>query len=337
MNVVFRESPFVPDPRPDREPYSEFNVCTLRPDILRDVFGADFGTSMIGKSIEVQGEPWGAGCRGLRGGIGISLARQVRPAPSAQFAAGTRVWVPPPVVLPPARPVPTSAEIEANIARAAASLVADEERRAEGRMRAACVEQGEKALANPGNRVAEAIGKETHACLEAVDGRLAQEAPQQLQKAQACVRQLFKAYPDGPAGDFDGFQKGWDACFEALQARPAGASPAPPTPAPAAAPVAAPPAPAPARATAPGPTTTGGADAAAARAKALQDQQQRAAQDTLATQQKSAQDARQQAQKAQVCIQEWLKAHPDGGQSDPEGYQKGYVACLQMGLAQPAK
>jgi hypothetical protein len=208
VNVVFRESPFVPDPRPDREPYSEFNVCTTSLDIFQDVFGADFRTSMIDKSIEVRGEPWGVSCRGLRGGIGITLARQLRPIPSAQFAAGTRVWVPPPVVVPPPRPLPTSAEIEANIARAAASLVADEERRAEGRMRAACVEQGEKALANPGNRVAEAIGKETHACLEAVDGRLAQEAPQQLQKAQACVRQLFKAYPDGPAGDFDGFQKG---------------------------------------------------------------------------------------------------------------------------------
>jgi hypothetical protein len=134
-----------------------------------------------------------------------------------------------------------------------------------------------------------------------------------------------------------GSKREWDACFEALQARPAGASPAPPTPAPAAVPVAARPTPAPARAATPAPTATDSPDAAAARAKAVQDQQQRAAQDRLATQQKSAQEARQQAQKAQACIVEWLKAHPDGGQSDPEGYQKGYVACLQMGLAQPAK
>jgi len=337
VNVVFRESPFVPDPPPSRGPYSEFNVCTTSPDIFQDLFGADFRTSMIGKSIEVRGLPWGVDCRGLLGGIDITLARQVRPVPSAQFAAGTRFWVPPPVVVfvPPPRPAPTNAEIEASIDTAANSLAWDEEFRTKGQWRNACLQQGEKAYAaNPGNQVA--IGQQTAACMEAVDRRLAQEAPQQAQKAQACVRQLRKAYPNGPSDDPAGHQREWLACVEAQQARPDGAAPAP-SPAPAAAPIAARPAPAPARATAPAPTTTDSPDAAAARAKALQDQQQRAAQDSLATQQKSAQDARQQAQKAQACIVEWLKAHPDGGQSDPAGFQKGYVACLQMGQAQPAK
>ncbi len=99
VNVVFRESPVVPDSlNSNHEPYAEFNVCTTSLDIFQDVFGADFRTSMIGKSIEVRGEPGGAFCRALRGSIGVTLARQVRPVPSAQFAAGTRAWVPPPVV-----------------------------------------------------------------------------------------------------------------------------------------------------------------------------------------------------------------------------------------------
>jgi hypothetical protein len=97
---------------------------------------------------------------------------------------------------------------------------------------------------------------------------------------------------------------------------------------PAAAPVVAPATPAPA----PAPVATPD-DAAAARAKALQEQQ-RAAQERLAAQQRSAQEAKQ---RAQACMQELFKAYPDGGRSDPAGFQKGLLACAQIQQAPPAK
>ena len=198
--------------------------------------------------------------------------------------------------------------------------------------------------------------------------RAAQEkmAAQQrsIESAKPCAQQLMKTYPDAGSDDPTSFNQGYQACVDAQLGNPpaaaptsraapaplpatpvapraapipstiappapAPASPAPsqaapvappaPAPAPSAAPVAARPAPAPARATAPAaPTTTDSPDAAAAQAKAMQERQQ-------------------QAQKAQACILEWLKAYPAGGQSDPVAFQKGYVACLQMGQAQPAK
>ena len=48
--INFRESPAVPHWRPGTRPISEFNVCTERLDILQEKFGADFRTSMIGKT-----------------------------------------------------------------------------------------------------------------------------------------------------------------------------------------------------------------------------------------------------------------------------------------------
>ena len=109
VDVAFRESP-VTDVGPNRRPYSEFNVCASNPDIFEDLFGADFRTSMIGKTIEVEGESQGAYCRGLRGSIRITLARQVRPVQSAQFEPGT---VPKFVPLIPEPPKLTPEQLEA--------------------------------------------------------------------------------------------------------------------------------------------------------------------------------------------------------------------------------
>ena len=81
--INLRESPLAAG-----RPYPEFNVCTTRLDVLQETFGADFRTSMIGKTIEVQGRPIGV-CWGQAGEIEFGLARQVRPVESAQFAAGT--------------------------------------------------------------------------------------------------------------------------------------------------------------------------------------------------------------------------------------------------------
>ena len=89
VDVAFRESPAI-GRGPNREPYSEFNVCSSRPDIFETLFGTVFRTSMIGKTIEVEGEiAPGNECRGLRASIRVTLVRQVRLVPSAQFEPGT--------------------------------------------------------------------------------------------------------------------------------------------------------------------------------------------------------------------------------------------------------
>jgi hypothetical protein len=87
VNVFFRESPPVADARPQFA-IPEFGVCTTNPDILQDVFGKDFLTSMAGKTIEVQGETWGGGnCGSLKAAVPISLARQIR---LVQAASGSQ-------------------------------------------------------------------------------------------------------------------------------------------------------------------------------------------------------------------------------------------------------
>ena len=89
VSVFFRESPPVADARPQFA-IPEFGVCTTNPDIFQDVFGKDFLTSMVGKTIEVQGETYGAGRVGaLKAAVPITLARQIRlvqAAPGSQAA-----------------------------------------------------------------------------------------------------------------------------------------------------------------------------------------------------------------------------------------------------------
>lgn len=87
--INFRESPLAPGTR-----HPEFNVCTTRLDVLEEVFGADFRTSLIGKTIEVEGKPQGS-CWGELGKIELFLSRQVRPVESGQSSTGTRASPPP--------------------------------------------------------------------------------------------------------------------------------------------------------------------------------------------------------------------------------------------------
>ena len=69
VNVAFRESPPVADARP-RFAIPEFGVCATNPEIFQDVFGKDFLTSMVGKTIEVQGEGRGGGnCGSLKAAV----------------------------------------------------------------------------------------------------------------------------------------------------------------------------------------------------------------------------------------------------------------------------
>jgi hypothetical protein len=82
-----------------------------------------------------------------------------------------------------------------------------------------------------------------------------------------------------------------------------------------------------------GPSTAPDNSAAeAARAKVAQEQQERYAQQQAAAQQlakQRAEEAQRKAQQAQACVQQLMKTYPDGGRSDPEGYQRGFLACVQ--------
>ena len=254
-NIAFRESP-ITDVGPNRRPYSEFNVCTSDQGILRDVFGPDFLTSMIGKAIQVEGETQGAFCRGLSGSIRITLAHQVRPVKSVQFEPGSAPrFVPPPTQ--PVAPAPSSADI----ARAAAA------------------------------------GEE-----------LQNQLQKQSQKQTDCQSKFQLAHRGDvvPPGAYEGEMR---SC---MQAPDSSAGPGPALTQPAAA--------APSKPS----TAAPAASPDAARAKAEQEQQ-----DRLARQAKQRNEEIQKAQKQVACVQQLQKAHPDGGRSDPEGFKKGYLACLQ--------
>jgi hypothetical protein len=201
--INFRESP----PAAGRS-YPEFNVCTERLDVLKDVFGADFRTSMIGRTIEARGKPEGL-CWGQAGEIQIYLARQVRPVQSAEFAAGMRTWVPPAPYAPPAPPPPSRAEVDAAVAANAKVAAYYIQSQAENRMREACNEESNKvAAANPGNR--EEIYKVTSACI----GRIAPAAQKEGERADACARELLKDNPQRMGRDPEGFYQALDACLQ---------------------------------------------------------------------------------------------------------------------------
>ena len=144
VDVAFRESP-VTDVGPNRRPYSEFNVCTSSQDIFEDRFGADFSTSMIGKTVEIEGETQGAVCRGLMSSIRVTLAHQVRPVKSTQFEAGS---VPKFVPLTPEPPKLTPEQVEA--LRVRQEKEADDANKyiqkiqEDSRKQAACAEQSDE-------------------------------------------------------------------------------------------------------------------------------------------------------------------------------------------------
>jgi hypothetical protein len=226
--VTFREAPAVPS-------YTRYKMCTGRLDILRERFGADFRTSMVGKPIEVRGNPGGDCNREI--GINILLAHHVRPVPSAAFAADARVWVPPPAAVPPTPTPPTPAEIEATNAANAMSIAnvaySQVELRARTRLSAACGAQHETAIAaNPGNRIA--IDNEYFACRGAVNTNARAEA----QRGALCARQIVGGDLERVNRDLDGtWQKIYD-CAAASAPGPvaAGVTPPPVSPSPAAVP-----------------------------------------------------------------------------------------------------
>ena len=201
--INFRESPPAAGGR-----YPEFNVCTDRLDVLQELFGADYRTSLIGKTIEVQGKPEGL-CWGQVGEIQIFLARQLRPVPSAQFAAGTRVWLPPPPYVAPAAPPSTQAQNDAAVMAFAKVVAEDRQRGESSRLRRVCSEQMDSALAsNPADR--ERIINERIACLRRADGELQKFG----ERVQSCAIQAMKGEVQRAGRDPDGFYRDVDACMD---------------------------------------------------------------------------------------------------------------------------
>jgi hypothetical protein len=200
--INFRESPLAAG-----KPYPEFNVCTTRLDVLQEVFGADFRTSMIGKTIEVRGKPQGL-CWAQAGEIEIFLARQVRPVESAQFAAGTRTWAPPAPYVAPPPPPPTREQMSAETAQMVNLVGQEMKRRAQSRLNNACANEANKRFAE--NRAVDPIKErqESAACA----ARAQAGAEQEGQKAETCARELLTR---DPRMRTDAIYEGVAACMQA--------------------------------------------------------------------------------------------------------------------------
>ena len=82
-----------------------FNICADDPTIMSDVFGANFSTSLVGKTIEVEGEVNRGGCA-TAAGIHMLLARQVKNVTPGMPVTKGQSWAP---VLQPVAPPAISA------------------------------------------------------------------------------------------------------------------------------------------------------------------------------------------------------------------------------------
>ena len=196
VDVAFRESPVI-DVGPNRRPYSAFNVCTSDRAILQQVFGPDFMTSMIGKTVEIEGETQGAVCRGLMSSIRVTLAHQLRPVKSTQFEAGAVPrFVPPPP--PPVKPVTAESKAAAE-ASAAAEAKYVQDLQTDKQKIDACVKESEQfTKAHPGD--IDLIKKEYYACLNAAIGVAAASARVGTSTAWASApAPVAKAAPSTPA------------------------------------------------------------------------------------------------------------------------------------------
>lgn len=215
--IFFRESPD-DTAGPSGPAHPEFNVCTGRLDILQDLFGADYRTSMVGKVIEVQGSLGhrflGVMCSGRRGSLALVLARQLRTVPSPQFPAGTRAWTAPPPAAQPPRAL-TAAEVEQQITMHASVMSAHVRVQAALRMSKACTDQMEKAKAassaDDGTNL-----YQYQKCKVAVRT----ESEKEGQRAFECARDFIRADPNSDTRDPEGFRRRVDACALGTAAPP---------------------------------------------------------------------------------------------------------------------
>src|SRR6185295_17600863 len=81
-----------------------FGVCTSDQSIFSDVFGPNFPTAMVGKTVELQGEVNRGAC-GTAAGIQVSLTRQFKEVKPGMVAAKGQTWVPTLQAVPSAAPV----------------------------------------------------------------------------------------------------------------------------------------------------------------------------------------------------------------------------------------
>jgi hypothetical protein len=83
VNVYFRESPEQASTVFETV-YGAFNTCTSDATIFEDMFGPDFRSRMIGQILEVEGEYQRNYCKGWKGSIRVTLARQLHSAGSGK-------------------------------------------------------------------------------------------------------------------------------------------------------------------------------------------------------------------------------------------------------------
>jgi hypothetical protein len=83
VDVYFRESSEQASTSYETS-YGAFNVCASDVGIFVDMFGPDFRSRMIGKVLEVQGEFQRNYCKGWKGSIRATLARQVHSVGAAK-------------------------------------------------------------------------------------------------------------------------------------------------------------------------------------------------------------------------------------------------------------
>jgi hypothetical protein len=70
-----------------------FAICTYQTDILSEVFGANYATAMIGKTVELEGELNRNECEAAAG-VRLRLARQVKPVTPNLVMAKGQTWTP---------------------------------------------------------------------------------------------------------------------------------------------------------------------------------------------------------------------------------------------------
>jgi len=145
-----------------------------------------------------------------------------------------------------------------------------------------------------------------------------QEQAKTRQKITDCgtqSQQYVKAHP----GDQGGMQKAYYACVDAANS-PATAPARPTVPSANGASTQAP-------AAADAPLAPYGS--AAAQNKAAQEQQDRIAQQAQQEAKQRDEETKKQARRV-ACTQQLMKDYPDGGRSNPDAFQKGFLACVQL-------
>jgi hypothetical protein len=128
VQVFFKEAPTMDQPidglpgdyfiRPYMGTENAFNICADDPTILSDVFGTNYSTSLVGKTIEVEGEVNRGACA-TAAGIHMLLARQVKTVTPGMAITKGQTWIPSTATVQPLAPPATTAAPPSPVAPAA--------------------------------------------------------------------------------------------------------------------------------------------------------------------------------------------------------------------------